>query len=109
MALVAETSLYCQRVARELDVIIALRGLPLLMVGDNGTERNSRAMLQWQQDNQVKWHSIAPGKPMRCGIAAMALPAPFTTPDAVGETYVRKHQQVVKRRKLAKMARLRTE
>ncbi len=65
LALVVDTSLSGQRVARELDAIIALRGRPLMVVSDNGTELTSRAILQWQEDRQVEWHYIAPGKPMQ--------------------------------------------
>ena len=32
-----------------------------------GTELTSRAILQWQEDSQVEWHYIAPGKPMQNG------------------------------------------
>src|SRR3546814_15530913 len=39
LALVADTSLSGARVARELDAIIAVRGVPpLMIVSDNGTE-----------------------------------------------------------------------
>ncbi len=65
LALVVDTSLSGQRVARELDALIALRGRPLMVVSDNGTELTSRAILQWQEDCQVEWHYIAPGKPMQ--------------------------------------------
>lgn len=65
LALVVDTSLSGQRVARELDALIALRGRPLMVVSDNGTELTSRAILQWQEDSQVEWHYIAPGKPMQ--------------------------------------------
>jgi putative transposase len=61
LALVVDTSLSGQRVARELDALIALRGRPLMVVSDNGTELISRAILQWQEDSQVEWHYIAPG------------------------------------------------
>lgn len=67
LALVVDTSLSGQRVARELDALIALRGRPLMVVSDNGTELTSRAILQWQEDSQVEWHYIAPGKPMQNG------------------------------------------
>ena len=53
--------------ARELDMLIAEKGKPLLIVSDNGTEMTSRAMLKWQQDKQVEWHYIAPGKPQQNG------------------------------------------
>jgi transposase InsO family protein len=48
LALVADRSLTGQRVARELDRIAALRGLPLMIVSDNGTELTSHAILGWQ-------------------------------------------------------------
>jgi transposase InsO family protein len=35
----------------------------MAIVSDNGTELTSRAMLEWQNDNGVSWHYIAPGKP----------------------------------------------
>jgi putative transposase len=67
LALVVDTSLSGQRVARELDALIAVRGQPLMVVSDNGTELTSRAILQWQEDHGVEWHYIAPGKPMQNG------------------------------------------
>jgi len=67
LALVVDTSLSGQRVARELDTLIALRARPLMVVSDNGTELTSHAILQWQQDHAVEWHYIAPGKPMQNG------------------------------------------
>lgn len=63
LALVADTSLSGQRVARELDAIAMVRGLPAGIVSDNGTEFTSMAMLKWSQDRRVEWHYIAPGKP----------------------------------------------
>lgn len=33
-------------------------------VSDNGTELTSNAVLAWQEERQVEWHYIAPGK--RC-------------------------------------------
>ena len=38
-----------------------------MVVSDNGTELTSNAILSWQQDRGVKWHTIAPGKPMQNG------------------------------------------
>jgi putative transposase len=43
LALVVDTSLSGRRVVRELDCIVELRGAPLLVVGDNGTELTSHA------------------------------------------------------------------
>ena len=65
LALVVDTSLSGSRVARELDGLIARRGKPLMVVSDNGTELTSRAILQWQEDRDVEWHYIAPGKPIQ--------------------------------------------
>jgi putative transposase len=36
-----------------------------MVVSDNGTELTSNAILTWQQDRNVEWHYIAPGKPMQ--------------------------------------------
>ena len=33
-----------------------------------GTELTSNAVLKWQEDRQVDWHCIAPGKPMQNGL-----------------------------------------
>jgi putative transposase len=67
LALVADTSLSGGRVVRELDAIITIRGRPLTVVSDNGTEFTSMAILCWSQDRQIDWHYIAPGKPMQNG------------------------------------------
>ena len=65
LCLVPDTSLSGQRVARELDAIIAVRGRPLACVSDNGTELTSMAILRWSQETRVGWHYIAPGKPQQ--------------------------------------------
>ena len=67
LALVVDNSLSGRRVARELDRIVELRGLPVTIVSDNGTELTSHAILGWQQERSVAWHYIAPGKPMQNG------------------------------------------
>jgi putative transposase len=68
LALVADTSLSGARVARELDAIIAVRGVPpLMIVSDNGTELTSLAILRWTQERPLEWHYIAPGKPQQNG------------------------------------------
>ena len=69
LALVADTSLSGPRVARELDVIAAMRGLPVTVVSDNGTELTSMAVLRWSQEREVAWHYIAPGKPQQNAFA----------------------------------------
>jgi putative transposase len=63
LALVGDTSLSGARVARELDGLVAVRGKPLTVVSDNGTELTSTSILRWSQERQVEWHYIMPGKP----------------------------------------------
>jgi len=63
LAIVVDTSLSGQRVARELDAVIRRRGRPEMIVSDNGTELTSHAILGWCQETGVGWHYIAPGKP----------------------------------------------
>lgn len=46
LVLVADTSLSGQRVASELDKLVAERGLPGTIVSDNGTEFTSMAILK---------------------------------------------------------------
>lgn len=67
LALVADTSLSGERVARELSILIKERGKPNTIVSDNGTEFTSMAILKWCQEANVGWHYIAPGKPMQNG------------------------------------------
>ena len=63
LGLVADTSLSGPRVARELGRLVRLYGRPQGIVSDNGPELTSRAILDWQNANTVRWHYIAPGKP----------------------------------------------
>jgi len=65
LALEADTSLSGVRVARELDAIIAKRKRPAMIVSDNGPELTSLAILKWQQQTCVDWHSIDYGKPQQ--------------------------------------------
>jgi putative transposase len=67
LALVSDSSLTSPRVVRELDRIVETRGCPRMIVSDNGTEFTSNAILAWQQEREVEWHYIAPGKPMQNG------------------------------------------
>ena len=62
---IPDTLISGRRVARELTTIIAERGKPGMIVGDNGTEFTCNAMLAWCKDMVVNWHFIAPGKPMQ--------------------------------------------
>ena len=63
----ADTSLSGHRIVRELDRIIAERGMPKTIVSDNGTEFTCMAILKWVQDIGIDWHYIAPGKPQKNG------------------------------------------
>jgi putative transposase len=67
LALVVDNSLSGSRVARELDRIVETRGKPYMIVSDNGTELTSHAILGWQEEHQIEWHYIAPGKPTQNG------------------------------------------
>jgi putative transposase len=67
LGLVVDTSLSGLRVGRELDRIAALRGYPVMVISDNGTELTSHALLRWQEERSVLWHYIAPGKPQQNG------------------------------------------
>ena len=67
IALVADTSLSGKRVARELNQLILQRGVPKMVVSDNGTEFTSNAILNWADEAKVEWHYIVPGKPMQNG------------------------------------------
>ena len=53
LGLAADTSLSGLRVGRELDAIVAVRGLPLTVVSDNGTELTSTTILRWTQERGV--------------------------------------------------------
>lgn len=67
LAAVVDTSISGRRVARELTALIERRGSPGVIVSDNGTEFTSNAILEWAQKMQVRWHYIAPGRPMQNG------------------------------------------
>jgi putative transposase len=63
LAIEVDTSISGSCVARVLDRIADLRGLPRTIVMDNGTELTSLAMLAWSTEHRVRLHYIAPGKP----------------------------------------------
>ncbi len=65
LCLVADTSLPGGRVIRELEAVIARRGLPRQCVSDNGPEFNGLAMLGWAQGRGLDWYYIEPGKPQQ--------------------------------------------
>jgi putative transposase len=56
LAAVADISLSGGRVARELDRLIATRGKPGTIVGDNSTELTSNAILTGTERAKVGWH-----------------------------------------------------
>jgi len=65
LASVLDTSLSGVRVVRELDQLCLLRGQPVMIVSDNGTELTSHAVLRWVEETGIEWHYIAPGKPVQ--------------------------------------------
>jgi putative transposase len=65
LATIADVSLSGRRVARELDLLIAVHGRPRTVASDNGTELTSNAILTWTAETGVGWHYIDPGKPVQ--------------------------------------------
>jgi putative transposase len=61
--LLVDTSISGVRVARVLDHLRETRGLPEVIVVDNGPEFTSAAMHRWARLNGVRLHFIDPGKP----------------------------------------------
>jgi putative transposase len=64
LTMVIDTSLGGVRVVRELERLAFERGMPQVIVSDNGTELTSMAVLRWSAD-RVAWHYIQPGKPVQ--------------------------------------------
>ena len=58
-----DVSIAGARVARSLSDLAARRGLPRVIVCDNGPEFTSKAMFFWAKDAGVRLHVIQPGKP----------------------------------------------
>ena len=63
-ALEVDTSIGGKRVARVLDKLAFLRGLPEVITVDNGPEFTSNALDAWAYSNNVKMDFIRPGKPV---------------------------------------------
>ncbi len=63
LAIEVDTSIGGLRVARVLDRISEVRGLPEVIVVDNGPEFSGRALDEWAYRNKVRLHFIQPGKP----------------------------------------------
>jgi len=64
-AIEVDTSLGGMRVRRVLDRIAADRGVPEVMVTDNGPEFRSRALAAWSEQHGVRLQFIEPGKPVQ--------------------------------------------
>jgi putative transposase len=64
LAIEVDTSLGGQRVVRVLDRLLATRGLPQVIVSDNGPEFAGRVLDAWAYGTGVKLHFIRPAKPV---------------------------------------------
>ena len=64
LALEVAFSLPSRKVIAVLDQLASERGLPELIVVDNGTEFTSRALDAWAYERGVQLHFIRPGKPV---------------------------------------------
>ena len=62
---IVDISISGARVARYLDDLALLTGLPEEIVLDNGPEGTSRAMFQWAERTGVRLRFIEPGKPVQ--------------------------------------------
>ncbi len=62
LACIVYTSLSGQRGVREFTAIAQRRGLPYMVVSDDGTELTSHAVPAWCRDTSVEWHYITPLK-----------------------------------------------
>ena len=65
LAMEVDTSLPGLRVARVLDQLAVLRGLPEEITVDNGPEFSGRVLDAWAYRHQVQLHFIEPGKPVQ--------------------------------------------
>ncbi len=65
LAAEVDTSLTGARVVRVLEQLGERRGLPQILVMDNGPEFAGRAVDVWAYDQGVKLHFIEPGKPVQ--------------------------------------------
>jgi putative transposase len=64
VAIESDFSLTGERVARLLDRLEAMRGLPEVITVDNGPEFAGRALDAWAYARNIKLHFIRPGKPV---------------------------------------------
>ena len=65
LAMEVDTSFAGLRVTRVLDQIIAERGVPRAIRGDNGPELTSRHFLAWALDRKIDLAHIQPDRPMQ--------------------------------------------
>jgi putative transposase len=63
-AIVVDQSLPGARVVRELEALVTARGVPQMIVTDNGPEFAGKALDAWAYRRGVKLHFIRPGKPV---------------------------------------------
>ena len=62
-AIEVDTSISGARIVRVLERLSESHKLPKVIVTDNGPEFTSQAMLAWADENNIRLHFIAPGKP----------------------------------------------
>jgi putative transposase len=67
LALEVDTSFASRRVTRELERIVAERGVPVAIRCDNGPELTSRHFLAWCLERKIELVHIEPGRPMQNG------------------------------------------
>lgn len=67
--IVVDFSLPAERVTAALEAVGRERGLPAVMVLDNGLEFTSRAFQRWAQQHGIHLHFIEPGKPVHNALA----------------------------------------
>lgn len=65
LAIEVDVSLTGERVKRVLERLRASRGLPEVILTDNGPEFTGRVLDQWASDNRVQLQFIEPGKPIQ--------------------------------------------
>ena len=65
LAIEIDVSLTGQRVKRVLERLRAIRGLPEVILTDNGPEFTGRVLDEWAGDNHVQLQFIEPGKPIQ--------------------------------------------
>ena len=65
LAIEVDVSLTGERVKRVLERLRASRGLPEVILTDNGPEFTGRVLEQWASDNHVQLQFIEPGKPIQ--------------------------------------------